>query len=186
MRRRRTSDGRQPAGIAGKAQARQEGGIPPTTYRAANCRKARRQGRERVTRRRMRPCAARTARRHIAARRRIPEVTKRGHDRGRQRSGPISEGGDLRRTAPRRRTCVRQEGARTRKSPLMEREHRCPERDRIFYQSLTTHHVERLGAFDERGLSNQKRSVNSSPACRKVCDKRRFSRRARRACRARR
>ena len=59
-------------------------------------------------------------------------VTKRGHDRGRQRSGPISEGGDLRRTAPRRRTCVRQEGARTRKSPLMEREHRCPERDRIF------------------------------------------------------
>ena len=58
------------------------------------------------------------------------EIAKRGHDRGRKRGGPISEGGDLRRTAPRRRTCVRQAGAWTRQSPLREREHRCPDRDR--------------------------------------------------------
>ena len=39
-------------------------------------------------------------------------------------------GGELCRTRPRRRICIRRVGRRTRKSPALNREHGCPDRDR--------------------------------------------------------
>jgi len=39
-------------------------------------------------------------------------------------------GGELCRTRPRRRICIRRVGRRTRKSPALHREHGCPDRDR--------------------------------------------------------
>ena len=58
-----------------------------------------------------------------------PEGAKRGHGRGlaeRTEAG----GGELCRTRPRRRICIRRAGRRTHKSTALHREHGCPDRDR--------------------------------------------------------
>ena len=77
-----------------------------------------------------------------AARRTRPEVPCAATVRvvaGRTEAG----GGELRRTRPRRRICIRRVGRRTRKSPALHREYRYPNRGRTLEgkpaQSITSH-----------------------------------------------
>ena len=62
--------------------------------------------------------------------RRTPEGAKRGHGSGRLAERTEAGGGELRRTRPRRRICIRRAGRRTRKSPALHREYRYPNRGR--------------------------------------------------------
>ena len=94
-----------------QARTRQGGGIPPTKHRDANggC-----SAREESS---FSPKRATSMRRLGPA----PEGAKRGHGRGlaeRTEAG----GGELCRTRPRRRICIRRAGRRTHKSPALHRE----------------------------------------------------------------
>ncbi len=77
----------------------------------------------------------------------------------RPRFGSIAErteagGGELRRTRPRRRICIRRAGRRTRKSPALHREYRYPNRGRTLSGKPARHKI---------GLkSNRVRSLGSS------------------------
>ena len=102
-----------------QARTRQGGGIPPTKHRDANG-----------------GCSAReessfSPKRETSMRclDPAPEGAKRGHGRDlaeRTEAG----GGELCRTRPRSRICIRRAGRRTHKSTALHREHGCPDRDR--------------------------------------------------------
>ena len=103
-----------------QARTRRGGGIPPTKHRDANG-----------------GCSAREessfSQKRATNMRRLgpaPEGATRGHGRGlaeRTEAG----GGELCRTRPRSRICIRRAGRRTHKSPALHREHGCPDRDRM-------------------------------------------------------
>ena len=102
-----------------RTRARRGGGIPPTKYRAADGGCSAREESSFSPKRETNACAVSPA----------PEGAMRGHGRGlaeRTEAG----GGELCRTRPRRRICIRRAGRRTRKSPALHREHGCPDRDR--------------------------------------------------------
>jgi hypothetical protein len=103
-----------------QTRTRQGGGIPPTKHRDANggC-----SAREESS---FSPKRATNMRRLDPA----PEGATRGHGRGlaeRTEAG----GGELCRTRPRRRICIRRVGRRTHKSTALHREHGCHDRDRM-------------------------------------------------------
>ena len=105
--------------IRHQARTRRGGGIPPTKHRDANggC-----SAREESS---FSPKRATNMRRLDPA----PEGATRGHGRGlaeRTEAG----GGELCRTRPRRRICIRRAGRRTHKSTALHREHGCPKQSR--------------------------------------------------------
>ena len=73
--------------------------------------------------------------------RRTPEGAKRGHGSGRLAERTEAGGGELRRTRPRRRICIRRAGRRTRKSPALHREYRYPNRGRTLTGKPARHRV---------------------------------------------
>ena len=103
-----------------RTRARREAGIPATKYRAADA-----------------GCSAREESRfspkgatNTCDVSPVPEGAKRGHGSGRLAERTEAGGGELRRTRPRRRICIRRAGRRTRKSPALHREYRYPNRGR--------------------------------------------------------
>ena len=112
-----------------QARTRRGGGIPPTKHRDANG-----------------GCSAReessfspkreTSMRRLAP---APEGATRGHGRGLAERTEAGRG-ELCRTRPRSRICIRRAGRRTHKSPTLHREHGCPDRDRTLEGKHTSKH----------------------------------------------
>jgi len=101
--------------------------------------------------------------------RRTPEGAKRGHGSGRLAERTEAGGGELRRTRPRRRICIRRAGRRTRKSPALHREYRYPNRGRTLSGKPAQHRARlwsnRVGIaseFSQRDLTRERKR-----ACRK-------------------
>ena len=99
--------------------ARRGGGIPPTKHCSAYRREDDGSGGAGSGREAETPSTAPNSR-WCQARPRFGSIA------GRTEAG----GGELRRTRPRWRICIRRAGRRTRKSPALHREYRCPNRGR--------------------------------------------------------
>ena len=102
-----------------RTRARQEGGIPPTKYRAADGGCSAREESRFSPKQETNVCAVCPA----------PEDALRGHGRGLAERNPFRRGG-LHRTRPRSRICIRRADRRTGKAPASKGEHGCPDRDR--------------------------------------------------------
>ena len=96
--------------------------------------------------------------------RRTPEGAKRGHGSGRLAERTEAGGGELRRTRPRRRICIRRVGRRTRKSPALHREYRYPNRGRTLSGKPAQHRTRlwsnRVGIaseFPQRDLTRERK-----------------------------
>ena len=72
-------------------------------------------------------------------------------------------GGELCRTRPRRRICIRRAGRRTRKSPALHREHGCPDRDRTWKGKPALHYSRYTD--DRRSLRRRARIASQSSVC---------------------
>ena len=150
-------------------------------------RKARRRYSADKALRRVSPRRRRERRRRERERGRDPEhraeLDQRCH--ARPRFGSVAErteagGGELRRTRPRRRICIRRAGRRTRKSPALHREYRYPNRGRTLTGKPPRHSLR----VTRQGLPLRKLGLRcSSGNCRAPSSGcRRSTRRRRRPC----
>ena len=102
-----------------QARTRRGGGIPPTKHRDANGGCSAREESRFSPKRETNACAVSP----------VPEGATRGHGRGLAERTEAGRG-ELCRTRPRSRICIRRAGRRTHKSPTLHREHGRPDRDR--------------------------------------------------------